>query len=50
MQVSLDTPKDPLVHVLSIPTQAGLLEEKFTINGDDYNTEDGTCVRDYTPC
>ena len=40
--------KDPLVHVLPILTQAGLLEEKFTINGDDYNTEDGTCVRDYT--
>jgi UDP-glucose 4-epimerase len=22
--------------------------EKFTIFGDDYNTRDGTCVRDYT--
>mgnify|MGYP003314872216 CR=1 FL=1 len=40
--------KDPLVHVLPILIQAGLLEEKFTINGDNYNTPDGTCVRDYT--
>ena len=40
--------KDPLVHVLPILTQAGLLEEKFTINGEDYDTPDGTCVRDYT--
>ena len=40
--------KDPLVHVLPILAQAGLTENKFTINGEDYNTEDGTCVRDYT--
>ena len=40
--------KDPLVHVLPIITQAGLTEDKFVINGNDYNTPDGTCVRDYT--
>jgi len=40
--------KDPLVHVLPILTQAGLNGDKFVINGDDYNTPDGTCVRDYT--
>ena len=40
--------KDPLVHVLPILVQAGLKEEKFTINGEEYDTPDGTCVRDYT--
>jgi|TARA_B110000858_G_C17808575_1_gene479452 UDP-arabinose 4-epimerase len=40
--------KDPLVHVLPILTQAGLNGDEFVINGDDYNTPDGTCVRDYT--
>ena len=40
--------KDPLVHVLPIITQAGLTGDKFVINGEDYNTPDGTCVRDYT--
>ena len=40
--------KDPLVHVLPILTQAALNDEKFVINGEDYNTQDGTCIRDYT--
>lgn len=40
--------KDPLVHVLPILTQAALNDEKFVINGKDYNTQDGTCIRDYT--
>jgi UDP-glucose-4-epimerase GalE len=40
--------KSPLVHVLPILTQAALNDEKFVINGEDYNTPDGTCVRDYT--
>ena len=33
---------------MCIRDRAGLTENKFTINGEDYNTEDGTCVRDYT--
>lgn len=40
--------KNPLVHVLPIITQKALEEEKFLIHGDDYPTDDGTCVRDYT--
>ena len=22
----------------------------FTLNGDDFKTPDGTCIRDYVPC
>jgi UDP-glucose 4-epimerase len=40
--------KDPLVHVLPILTQAALNDDKFVINGENYDTPDGTCVRDYT--
>jgi UDP-glucose 4-epimerase len=40
--------KSPYVHVLPILVEKALTNEKFIINGDDYNTEDGTCVRDYT--
>jgi UDP-glucose 4-epimerase len=35
-------------HLIPIILQAALgLREKIMIFGDDYNTEDGTCVRDY---
>ena len=40
--------KDPLVHVLPILAQAGLNDDKFIVNGEEYDTPDGTCVRDYT--
>ena len=40
--------KDPLVHVLPILTQAAMLDTEFLINGDDYDTPDGTVMRDYT--
>lgn len=40
--------KDPYKHVLPILIQKALLGEVFTINGNKYPTEDGTCVRDYT--
>ena len=40
--------KDPLKHVLPILVQKALLDETFTINGNDYATPDGTPVRDYT--
>lgn len=40
--------KDPLKHVLPILVQKGLLGQVFNINGHEYNTEDGTPVRDYT--
>jgi UDP-glucose-4-epimerase GalE len=40
--------KDPLKHILPILTQAALLDKVFNINGNDYPTEDGTVIRDYT--
>ena len=40
--------KDPLVHVMPILTRKAMEGEEFTIFGDDYDTEDGTNMRDYT--
>ena len=35
-------------HIIPIACQAALgKREKFIINGDDYKTPDGTCIRDY---
>lgn len=34
-------------HVLSQLCEAGLKNKPFNINGTDYQTRDGTCVRDY---
>ena len=39
---------NPKQHLVPILVDAGLNEEVFTINGDDYETPDGTCIRDYT--
>jgi len=38
---------NPETHVLPLLLRAMLLRETFTIFGDDYDTFDGTCVRDY---
>jgi len=39
---------DPEYHLIPIILQAALGQrEKLTIFGDDYNTPDGTCIRDY---
>ena len=40
--------KDPLVHVLPILTRKAMENEGFEIHGDDYDTVDGTNMRDYT--
>jgi UDP-glucose 4-epimerase len=40
--------KDPLVHVLPILTRNAMEGEEFCIFGDDYDTEDGSNMRDYT--
>lgn len=40
--------KNPKEHVLPILCEKAVKNEEFTIYGDDYNTEDGTCERDYT--
>lgn len=34
-------------HLIPLVIKAGLKGEKFTIFGNDYKTEDGTCIRDY---
>jgi UDP-glucose-4-epimerase GalE len=40
--------KSPYVHVLPIIVEKALTSEEFEICGDDYDTPDGTCLRDYT--
>jgi len=39
---------DPKEHLIPILVEKALLGEKFIANGDDYDTPDGTCMRDYT--
>ena len=39
---------DPKEHIIPIIVSKALKGEKLTINGNDYDTTDGTCERDYT--
>jgi UDP-glucose-4-epimerase GalE len=39
---------DPKSHILPILVEKALKDETFTINGDDFDTPDGTCMIDYT--
>lgn len=40
--------KDNLTHIIPLVTQTALgIRKEITIFGDDYDTEDGTCIRDY---
>lgn len=39
---------NPKEHVLPILVEAALKNKPFTLNGNDYNTADGTACRDYT--
>ena len=39
---------DPKEHIIPIIVEKALTNEKLTINGNDYETADGTCERDYT--
>lgn len=40
--------KDVLTHLIPVAIQAGLkIRDHMDIYGDDYDTKDGTCVRDY---
>lgn len=39
---------DPKEHIIPIIVSKALKGEKLTINGNDYDTADGTCERDYT--
>ncbi len=38
---------EPETHVIPLIIEAALKDSPFTIFGDDYDTEDGTCIRDY---
>lgn len=40
-----DHPDEP--HIIPLALRAALRGEPFRLFGDDYNTRDGTCVRDY---
>jgi len=39
---------NPKEHIIPIIIEKALTNEKLTINGNDYETADGTCERDYT--
>jgi UDP-glucose 4-epimerase len=46
LAIGLD--KDQLTHLIPLIMQAALgIREKLLIFGDDYDTPDGTCIRDY---
>jgi len=46
LEIGLD--KDQLTHLIPLIMQTALgLREKLSIFGDDYDTPDGTCIRDY---
>lgn len=48
MEGKLGEDHDPETHLIPIILQVALGDrEKIMIFGDDYNTEDGTCIRDY---
>lgn len=34
-------------HIVARALEASIADRAFSINGDDYDTDDGTCVRDY---
>ena len=38
---------DHETHIIPLLLRAGMAEQEFFIFGDDYATEDGTCIRDY---
>lgn len=37
----------PETHLIPLVINAGLNDEEFNVNGKDYITKDGTCIRDY---
>ncbi len=46
LEIGLD--KSNLTHIVPITVETALgLREKMTVFGNDYNTKDGTCIRDY---
>jgi UDP-glucose-4-epimerase GalE len=47
VEAGLGERHDPETHLVPIVLEAALGKRKLTVFGDDYATEDGTCVRDY---
>lgn len=45
-RIGYDTAQKP-THLIRSAVRAAVLGEEFTINGSDYPTPDGTCIRDY---
>lgn len=44
---SMGEQHDPETHLIPNAINAVLVNQNFTLFGDDYNTKDGTCIRDY---
>lgn len=45
---SMGQDHEPATHIITVAIQTALGQrERFTLYGDDYPTEDGTCIRDY---
>ena len=48
MPVTADLGQEPFAtHIVARVLEASLQNRAFTINGDDFDTPDGTCIRDY---
>jgi len=48
MPIDYDLGQEPgATHIIARVLEASLAGKAFTINGDTFDTEDGTCVRDY---
>jgi UDP-glucose 4-epimerase len=48
MPITYDLGQEPgATHIVARVLEASISGRAFTINGDDYNTKDGTCIRDY---
>jgi UDP-glucose-4-epimerase GalE len=46
--VDFDLGQEPgATHIIARALEASIANRGFTINGDDFDTDDGTCVRDY---
>lgn len=44
---SMGEDHEPATHLITNAIKAALGQQQFTLFGDDYDTPDGTCVRDY---
>lgn len=47
LDASIGERHDPETHLIPNALKAALTESEFTLFGDDYDTPDGSCVRDY---